>query len=73
MISFQTNILGPLAPDVKSGFHLSLALTGLLPFSFFIAYGVMSIPAGYLTETFNQKIVSLGAFVLIIFEDYLYI
>lgn len=73
VISFQTNILGPLAPDVKSGFHLSLALTGLLPFSFFIAYGVMSIPAGYLTETFNQKVVALGAFVLIIFGTFLFV
>ncbi|MGD9108069.1 MAG: MFS transporter [Gammaproteobacteria bacterium] len=73
VISFQTNILGPLAPDVKSGFHLSLALTGLLPFSFFIAYGVMSIPAGYLTETFNQKIVALCAFILIIFGTFLFV
>lgn len=73
VISFQTNILGPLAPDVKSSFHLSLALTGLLPFSFFIAYGVMSIPAGYLTEAFNQKIVALGAFILVIFGTFLFV
>ena len=73
VVSFQTNILGPLTPDIKSGFHLSLALTGLLPFSFFIAYGVMSIPAGYLTEIFNQKIVALAAFILIIFGTFLFV
>jgi len=73
VISFQTNLLGPLAPDVKSGFHLSLALTGMLPFSFFIAYGVMSIPAGYLAETFNPKIVAVGAFVTIILGTLLFV
>ena len=46
VISFLTNILGPLVPDIIDGFRLSLALAGFLPFAFFVAYGVMSIPAG---------------------------
>jgi fucose permease len=45
VISFLTNILGPLVPDIIDGFSLSLALAGFLPFSFFVAYGVMSISA----------------------------
>jgi MFS transporter, FHS family, L-fucose permease len=36
----------------------------LLPFAFFIAYGVMSIPAGMLIEKFHEKAVLLGAFIL---------
>ena len=50
VISFLTNILGPLIPDIIKSFKLSLTLAGFLPFSFFVAYGVMSIPAGALVE-----------------------
>jgi len=64
VISFLTNILGPLVPDIISGFSLSLALASFLPFSFFVAYGVMSIPAGMLLERFGAKPVMVGAFVL---------
>jgi len=62
VISFLTNILGPLIPDIINGFHLSLALAGFLPFAFFVAYGVMSIPAGMLLERFREKPVMIGAF-----------
>ncbi len=55
VISFITNILNSIIVDVKTSFDLSLTLTGLLPFSFFIAYGVMSIPAGFLSERYNDK------------------
>ncbi|MGH9362332.1 MAG: MFS transporter, partial [Thermoanaerobaculia bacterium] len=64
VISFITNILGPLVPDIIAGFSLSLALAGFLPFSFFVAYGVMSIPAGMLLERFREKAVMLAAFAL---------
>ena len=37
VISFITNILGPLVPDIIDGFDLSLGLAGFLPFSFFVA------------------------------------
>lgn len=64
VISFLTNILGPLIPDIIAGFRLSLGLAGFLPFAFFIAYGVMSIPAGMLLERFREKPVMVGAFVV---------
>jgi fucose permease len=63
-ISLLTNILGPIIPDVIQGFSLSLSAAALLPFSFFIAYGVMSIPAGLLVERHREKPVILGAFAL---------
>jgi MFS transporter, FHS family, L-fucose permease len=63
-ISLLTNILGPIIPDVIQGFALSLSAAALLPFSFFIAYGVMSIPAGLLVERHGEKQVILGAFAL---------
>ena len=46
VISFLTDIIGPLVPDIIESFDLCLTLAGLLPFAFFIAYGVMSIPSG---------------------------
>jgi len=64
VISFITNILGPLVPDIISSFALSLALASFLPFSFFVAYGVMSIPAGMMLERFGEKPVLIAAFLL---------
>lgn len=55
VISFLTNIIGPLVPEIIDDFKLSLTLVAVLPFAFFIAYGVMSIPAGLLIERFQEK------------------
>ena len=65
VISFITNILGALVPDIKATFTLSYSMVALLPFAFFIAYGVMSIPSGILTELYKEKKVMLGAFIVI--------
>jgi len=62
VISLITNILGPLIPDVIRSFSLSLAMAGFLPFSFFVAYGVMSIPSGMLIERKGEKMVIASAF-----------
>jgi MFS transporter, FHS family, L-fucose permease len=64
VISFLTNVIGPLIPDIITGFRLSLTLVALLPFAFFIAYGVMSIPAGMLIEKYKEKKIMLAAFVV---------
>lgn len=44
VISFVTNLMGPLMPVIIQDFHLSLGMAGFLPFSFFLAYGLVSIP-----------------------------
>jgi fucose permease len=62
VISFLTNIIGPLVPSIIDDFDLNLTLVALLPFAFFIAYGVMSIPAGILIEKYQEKPVMVGAF-----------
>lgn len=62
VISLLTNILGPLVPDIIDSFHLSLTLAGFLPFSFFVAYGVMSIPAGILLEKYTEKPLLVASF-----------
>jgi FHS family L-fucose permease-like MFS transporter len=61
-ISLLTNILGPLIPDIIKGFSLSLGMAGFLPFAFFVAYGVMSIPSGMLVERYREKAVIAAAF-----------
>ena len=62
VMSLLTNILGPIVPDIINSFRVSLAAAAFLPFSFFIAYGVMSIPAGFLVERFGEKPVMMTAF-----------
>jgi len=64
VISLVTNVIGAINPDVGQSFGLSLTLVGLLPFAFFIAYGVMSIPSGMLLEKYREKPVMIAAFVL---------
>jgi len=62
VMSLLTNILGPIVPDIIASFGVSLTAAAFLPFSFFIAYGVMSIPAGFLVERFAEKVVMILAF-----------
>lgn len=64
VISFLTNIIGPLVPDMIKGFHLNLTLVAVLPFAFFIAYGIISIPAGILVEKYKEKKIMTAAFVI---------
>jgi len=73
VISFLTNILGPLIPDIIEGFNLThLTLAAFLPFSFFAAYGVMSIPSGILVDKYSAKIIMTGAFVLALIGSFLF-
>jgi len=62
VISFVTNLMGPLMPILIDDFQLSLAMAGFLPFSFFLAYGLISIPAGALVEARGPRATLLCAF-----------
>jgi FHS family L-fucose permease-like MFS transporter len=64
VISFLTNIMGPLVPDVIKSFDLSLVMVAMLPFAFFIAYGFMSIPSGILLEKYKEKVMMASAFII---------
>ncbi len=64
VISFLTNVIGALNPDFINGFHLSLTLAAILPFAFFIAYGVVSIPTGMLLEKYKEKKIMIAGFVV---------
>ena len=56
--------MGVLIPEAKDDFHVSNTMAAFLPLFFFIAYGVMSIPAGLLTEKYKEKKVMILAFSL---------
>ena len=64
VISFVTNILGPIMPLVIDTYDLSLSMAAMLPFSFFLAYGLFSIPAGAMIEKLGAKKSLLIAFSL---------
>lgn len=64
VISFLSNILGPIIPDISNSFSLSLGWAGFLPFAFFVSYAVASIPSGILVEKYREKRVLLWAFAL---------
>lgn len=80
VISFLTNIIGPLVPDIIQSFGLSLTMAAFLPFAFFVAYGVTSIPSGILIEMYGEKkvmvfaflISSLGAFLFALNAHYIF-
>lgn len=63
-ISFLTNILGSINPNVSDSFSLNGTMTGLLPFSFFIAYALMSIPSGMIVQKFDEKKSLIFAWIL---------
>lgn len=64
-ISFITNILGPLIPDIIHNFELKdLAMAGFIPTSFFLAYAIMSIPAGILIDKYGEKLVLFTGFLM---------
>ena len=79
VISFITNIIGPIIPELIENFNLSLSAAALLPFAFFIAYGVCSIPSGYFVEIYGEKKIILialsiafaGSLIFSIFSNYL--
>lgn len=62
VVSFLTNILGALNQKVSESFTLTETMAGLLPFAFFIAYGIMSIPFGFLVEKYGEKKIMIVAF-----------
>lgn len=64
VISLFTNILGALNPSVSVSFSLSKSMAGFLPFAFFIAYGVMSIPSGFMVEKYKEKKMMIAGFLL---------
>lgn len=71
-ISFLTNILGSINPNVSDSFRLIGAMTGMLPFAFFIAYALMSIPSGMMVQRYQEKISMITAWTVATFGAVLF-
>lgn len=65
VISFMTNIMGTLLPIIVTTYHISNGIAAFMPFSFFIAYGILSLPAGLMLERIGEKKMLLLSFMLI--------
>jgi len=73
-----TNVLGVVIPEVIRQYDLSLFAAGLLAFSFFLAYGLCSIPTGLLMDRFGAKplllvgvaLMALGCTVIVRVQSY---
>lgn len=61
-MSILTNLSGVVLPFAKETMNLSLTMAGILPFAFFIAYAVMSIPAGCIHERKSARSMMITAF-----------
>lgn len=61
-IGFVSNIFSSINPAIKDSFDLKYAGVALLKFSFWIAYGLLSIPAGVFVERFKEKPALIVAF-----------
>ena len=52
---FITSVIDPLIPSVRAIFHLSYAESMLTQFAFFLAYGVVSLPAARLVSRLGSS------------------
>lgn len=64
VIALLTNVNGPLMPAMIKQFDISLTMAAFIPFSFFLAYGVLSIPTGMVIERVGDKVILLAGFAL---------
>jgi len=52
---FITSVIDPLIPSVRAVFHLSFAESMLTQFAFFLAYGIVSLPAARLVARLGSS------------------
>jgi len=58
------SVIGAIIPDIIVTYNLGYGIAGIFIFSYFIAYGVVAIPAGWLGERTSIKTVLLLALVV---------
>jgi MFS transporter, FHS family, L-fucose permease len=64
-VGLIANSLGAIIPDAIRDLQLSYTTAALLPFTYFISYLFVSIPAGIYAERSSARAVVLGSFVLV--------
>lgn len=74
-----TSVIGVIIDKFQLEYNVSLSVAALLPFAFFLAYGLTSIPFGLAMDKYGAKIVlligtflmTLGSFLMYISNNYL--
>ena len=64
-VGLIANSLGAIVPDAIRDLQLSYTTAALLPFTYFISYLFVSIPAGIYAERSSARAVVLGSFALV--------
>jgi len=54
-----TSVLGVIIDKFQAEYHVSLTVAALLPFAFFLAYGVTSVPFGVAMDKYGAKAILL--------------
>jgi len=74
-----TSVIGVIIDKFQTDYNVSLSIAGLLPFAFFLAYGLTSIPFGMAMDKFGAKsililgtvLMSIGSLLFYISNNYL--
>ncbi len=74
-----TSVIGVIIDKFQLDYNVSLSVAALLPFAFFLAYGLTSIPFGITMDKYGAKIVllagttvmAIGSFLLYISNNYI--
>jgi len=73
-----TSVIGVIIDKFQDTYQVSLSVAGLLPFAFFLAYGITSIPFGIAMDKYGAKVVlllgtlmmAISSFLLYFSNDY---
>ncbi len=66
-----TSVIGVIIDRFQSYYHVSLTIAALLPFAFFLAYGLTSIPFGIAMDKYGAKSILLLGTVLMTLGSFL--
>jgi len=74
-----TSVIGVIIDKFQSTYNVSLSVAGLLPFAFFLAYGITSIPFGMAMDKYGAKTIlllgtlmmTISSFLLFFSDNYL--
>jgi MFS transporter, FHS family, L-fucose permease len=67
-----TSVIGVIIDNFQIDYNVSLTIAALLPFSFFLSYGLLSIPFGMAMDKYSAKSVLLTGTVLMALGSFLF-
>jgi MFS transporter, FHS family, L-fucose permease len=67
-----TSVIGVIIDNFQIDYKVSLTIAALLPFSFFLSYGLLSIPFGMAMDKYSAKSILLSGTVLMALGSFLF-